>query len=344
MNRRWTAACAAAMVFTLLPAAAGQALPPARRGELGRRILERELGVRLDEPAPSPEPETVPAAAVSPQPESPPPSAAPETAPADASPEPEAETEEKQPAPMELGERVQNRTSFTPDLAALAAEPLVQRLPRDRAQILILHTHGTEAYTPCPGEEYTATDPYRTTDPTRSVIRVGDVLQQALEAQGFTVVHDRTLCDYPGYAGAYERSRAAAERALAEHPDIGVIIDLHRDALGGEEPAYRTLSAAEDGGTARVMLVIGTGENGLEHPGWRENLKLALALELAMDRGYPSLARPVQLVKERYNQHLSPGAFILEVGTNGDTLSEAERAVKAFAEAAGPVFASLLED
>ena len=53
------------------------------------------------------------------------------------------------------------------------------------------------------------------------------------------------------------------------------------------------------------------------------------------------LARPIRLVRERYNQHLSPGAFILEIGTNANTLSEAERAAELFAQAAGPVFLSL---
>ena len=91
------------------------------------------------------------------------------------------------------------------------------------------------------------------------------------------------------------------------------------------------------------MLVIGTGENGLEHPGWPDNLALALAVQRAAEQEETGLLRPIRLVRERYNQHLSSGAFILEVGTNGNTLSEAERAAELFARAVGPLFLSLVE-
>jgi len=346
MNRRWSAVCAAVMAartfLMLVSADLAPALAPPGREAPARQLVMRELGLTGSVPVPTvppPEGTSSPAPTASPAPApvlSPAPADAPET------PLPEA-TAEVRPFTDRQGELIRNRTRFEPDIAALTAEPLSQRLPREGAQILILHTHGTEAYTPVPGEEYAATDPYRTTDPTRSVIRVGDVLQQALEAQGFTVIHDRTLYDYPGYTGSYERSEKGAERALAEHPGVGVIIDLHRDALGDEGTAYKTVAQLEGEGAAQVMLVIGTGENGLEHPRWQENLKLALALQLAMNEACPTLARPIHLARERYNQHLSAGAFILEVGTNGNTLSEAERAAEAFARAAGPIFASLVE-
>ena len=327
MDRRWSALCAAAAAVRIFyvmvwgelvpgPLPAGGGLSAGNRGwgpEPG------EILTAVDEPAA--EPRTSP---------SPPPLPEETAEPAPATPFPPAK------------ELLLNRTGFTPDPEALAAEPLCQRLPAEGAQILILHTHATEAYTPVPGEEYVPSDPYRTTDPTRSVIRVGDVLQQTLEAQGLTVIHDRTLYDWPGYTGAYDRSGAAALRALEEHPGVGIIIDLHRDALGGEEPAYKTVAHTE-GGAAQVMLVVGTGENGLAHPDWQENLKLALALQLAMRESCPGLARPIQLARERYNQHLSPGALLLEVGTNGNTLSEAEQAAEAFGRAAGPLFLSLRE-
>ncbi len=333
MERRWSALCAAVMAvqtFLLLfwaEAAPGAAFPglglsPAASGEVPAAV-ERPLPSETPGPVPTPCPEEVPDHGAAP-------ASADEPVP-EVTPFPDAET------------LLLNRTGFDPDPAALAAEPLCQRLPRQGTQILILHTHGTEAYSPVPGEEYAASDPYRTTDPTHSVIRVGDVLQQTLEARGLTVIHDRTLCDWPGYTGSYGRSEAVIRRALEEHPEIGIVIDLHRDALTDGDGAYTTVAHTENG-AAQVMLVIGTGENGLEHPRWRENLKLALALQLAMAEACPGLARPIHLARERYNQHLSDGALILEVGTNGNTLSEAERAAEAFGQIAAPVFLSLRED
>ncbi|MBR4579131.1 MAG: stage II sporulation protein P [Oscillospiraceae bacterium] len=237
--------------------------------------------------------------------------------------------------------RLKNDTSFAPDLSALLREPLTQTLPEEGAQILIIHTHGTEAFLPVSGEEYTASDPYRTTEAEHSVIRLGDELRALWEAQGFRVIHDRSLYDYPSYTGAYSRSREAVEGWLARCPDIALVIDLHRDAAGEPDSPYRSLAKLEGEPTAQVMLVVGTGENGLSHPLWRENLKLALVLQAAAEEACPGLMRPIALCRERYNQHLTTGSLILEVGSNGNTLSEAERAVERFAAAAVPVLRSL---
>ena len=87
----------------------------------------------------------------------------------------------------DTGMEIRNKTDLEADIAALMAEPLVQKLGAEGPQILIIHTHGTEAYLPAAGEEYTPSDPFRTTDPGRSVIRVGDVLCSVLEEYGLRV-------------------------------------------------------------------------------------------------------------------------------------------------------------
>ena len=98
-----------------------------------------------------------------------------------------------------------------------------------------------------------------------------------------------------------------------------------------------------DGQTsAQVMLLCGTGENGLWHPYWRENLKLALYLQNAATERWPSLTRPIELVKERYNQQLCTGMLILEVGSTGNTLREAVAAAESFGDAAGAALAKLV--
>ena len=240
------------------------------------------------------------------------------------------------------GLRVTNDTSQEVDVQALLAEGPSQRLPADSPQILIIHTHGTEAYTPDGTDIYEATDTFRTTDAAYSVIRVGDELTEALRAQGLNVIHDRGLYDYPSYTGSYGRSGAAVESYLSEYPDIAIVIDLHRDALGTGDVVYKTVAELEGGASAQVMLLVGTGENGLAHPMWKENLKLALALQASMEKVNRTLARPVALKSERYNQHLTTGSLILEVGSSGNTLEEALCAIRLFAQAAGPVFQGLL--
>ena len=238
---------------------------------------------------------------------------------------------------------VHNAAGVAVDFDALAAEGLTLRLPAEGPQVLIVHTHSSEAYTPDGNDQYAASDPYRTQDPAYSVIRVGDALAEALEAQGLTVLHDRGVYDYPSYTGSYSRSGAAVEQALADHPTICVVIDLHRDALGSGDVVYKTRAVVGTQQCAQVMLLAGSDAGGLPHPGWRENLKLAMYLQNAVTARYPSLARPVELVSARYNQQLSAGMLILEVGSNGNTLQEALTAVTLFGDAAGAALAALKE-
>jgi stage II sporulation protein P len=53
--------------------------------------------------------------------------------------------------------------------------------------------------------------------------------------------------------------------------------------------------------------------------------------------------RPVTLVSQRYNQHLTGGSLILEVGSSGNTLQEALAAIRLFADGAAPALAELVE-
>ena len=284
-------------------------------------------------PTPAPTPTPTPAPTPTPTPE-PTPTPTPEPTPA---PTP-APTPEIVPFTDDTGMEIRNKTDLEADIATLMGEPLTQRLSAAGPQILIIHTHGTEAYLPAAGEEYTPSDPYRTTDPERSVIRVGDALCSALEEYGLRVLHDRTLYDYPSYAGSYERAAASIEAYLAEYPDIALVLDVHRDAIGDTSTVYKTCAAAN--GTAQVMLVCGTDEY-LEHPLWRENLKLALAMQAAATSANGALMRPIHLAPERYNQQYTTGSLIIEVGTNGNTLSEALAAAELFGRAAGEMLASL---
>lgn len=293
------------------------------------------------EPSPEPTPTPTPAPTPTPTPE-PTPTPTPEPTPTP-TPEPTpaptpTPTPEIVPFTDDTGMEIRNKTDLEADIATLMAEPLTQRLSAAGPQILIIHTHGTEAYLPAAGEEYTPSDPYRTTDPERSVIRVGDALCSALEEYGLRVLHDRTLYDYPSYAGSYERAAASIEAYLAEYPDIALVLDVHRDAIGDESTVYKTCAAGS--GMAQVMLVCGTDEY-LEHPLWRENLKLALAMQAAAMSANGALMRPIHLAPERYNQQYTTGSLIIEVGTNGNTLSEALAAAELFGRAAGEMLASL---
>ena len=113
------------------------------------------------------------------------------------------------------GLTINNATQYWVDAAQIVAEGPGTTLPADGPQILIVHTHGSEAYTPDRYNQYDASDSYRTEDKDYNVVRVGDELASALEAQGLSVLHDREIYDYPSYTGSYNRSGAAVEAYLA---------------------------------------------------------------------------------------------------------------------------------
>ena len=182
-----------------------------------------------------------------------------------------------------------------------------------------------------------ATGECRTTDTEKSVVRVGDEIAKVLTEMGLTVVHDTGLYDYPEYNGAYDRSLAAVEDWLEQYPTIQVVLDVHRDALiGADGTVYKPITTINGESCAQVMLVMGS--NALyDHPGWLENLALAVQVQKEMNTLWPTLARPIGLRENRYNQQTAPGAMLVEVGSHGNTLQEALAAARMFARALGAV-------
>ena len=207
-------------------------------------------------------------------------------------------------------------------------------LTGDAPQILILHSHGSEAYTPAPGTELVWWGDARTTDFRYSVVRVGDEMASVFESAGISVLHDRTLYDYPDYSGSYDRSLAAIESYLAQYPSIHFILDVHRDYIADSAGnQYKVISEIEGKGTAAQMtLVMGSDGSGLPHPRWMENLKLAVAIQEQILSDYPTLMRPMLLRKSRYNQHATTGSLLVEVGAAGNSPEEALLSARLFAE------------
>ena len=236
-----------------------------------------------------------------------------------------------------LGVYIENRPQLDLDVAALAEAPLELEIPEEGPQVLIMHTHGSEAYTPDGEDVYEPTGECRTADKTKSVVRVGEEIAKVLTEMGLSVVHDTALYDYPEYNGAYDRSLAAVESYLEQYPTIRVVLDVHRDALVGEDGTiYKPITTVNGEDSAQVMLVMGS--NALyDHPKWEENLSLAVKIQAEMNTLWPTLARPIGLRENRYNQQLTTGSLLVEVGSHGNTLQEALAAARMFARAAGAV-------
>lgn len=264
--------------------------------------------------------------------------------PAEAAEEPEPEADQEiMETTIDGGLTINNATQYWVDAPQIVADGPGVSLPAGLPQILIIHTHSSEAYTQAGLDRYEPSDTNRTEDTEFNIVRIGDELTEIFQEAGLNVIHDRGIYDYPSYTGSYTRSGQAIEQYLQDYPSIKIVLDIHRDALSSDDVVYKTM-AEEDGVVAsQVMLLVGTDESGLEHPNWRQNLAMAMYLQNAVNARHPTLMRPVSLVRERYNQQLSPGSMIVEVGSNGNTLQEALAAIRLFGGAAAPALAQLVE-
>lgn len=237
------------------------------------------------------------------------------------------------------GVYVRNYTQYEVDLNTLVA-PSVTLSDTDEPQILILHTHTTEAYTMDGTDIYAPTGEARTIDTYYNVVRVGEEIAKVLRRAGFGVIHDTELYDYPNYNGAYQRSAQSAREWLEKYPSISVILDVHRDALASADgTVYKTAAEINGEKTAQCMLVVGTDDSLGSPGGWQENLAFAVQIESRLNEDWPTLARPIALRPTRFNQELSPASMLVEVGSHGNTLQESLAAGRYFASS----LAKLLE-
>ena len=222
--------------------------------------------------------------------------------------------------------------SLRPDLEELLVQPLDWDLHSGAPTVLILHTHATESYTKAKGEVYKETSAFRTLDEEYNMVSIGDHVAKLLEAGGITVIHDRQLHDYPSYNGSYNHARKSMAEILKKYTTIRLVLDLHRDASGDNYNQMRTEAEVNGKASAQLMLVIGTDASGLKHPQWEENLALGLKLHGQLERIAPGICRYVNLRGQRFNQDLSPGALLVEVGAAGNSHEEALIAAEVLAQ------------
>lgn len=221
---------------------------------------------------------------------------------------------------------VKDSTESGTDLEAELAEPTDLHIKADGSvEVLIYHTHTSEAYSAsAPGFYYTDMET-RTQNRDMSVTAAGEALAKALEARGIGVVHDTTVND-TAFNGSYARSWEVLQKNLAEHPGIQVTIDVHRDSMTTEE-GLKYKPTVEVGGrkAAQAMLLAGCDADGSwgDFPDWRLNLRLMLRVQQKAQELYPGLMRPMNFSNSKYNMNATHGSMLIEVGTEVNTAAEA---------------------
>ena len=186
-----------------------------------------------------------------------------------------------------------------------------------------MHTHTTESYMPFRGDLYDTRTSFRTTDNRQNMVAVGNRIEEELKAAGIGVLHDVTQHDYPSYNGSYQRSRKTVEQYLAEYPSIRVVLDIHRDAIVSGDTVTAPSAEIEGKSAAQIMIISGCDDGTMDYPNYGENLQFSIALQEQLEGMYPGLTRPILFDYRLYNQDLTTGSILIEVGGHGNTLEEA---------------------
>ncbi len=205
-------------------------------------------------------------------------------------------------------------------------------------QVLIMHTHGTESFQPEGQMSYDPNYSCRLTDNTQNIISAGEILANTLNELGYNTLHDTSLHDYPSYNDSYDRSAVVVKEYLEEYPSIKIVLDIHRDAIetnGARVAAVTTINGIE---YAQTMIISGADNGYMNMPNYKENLKFASILQNSLEKNYSTITRPILFDYRHYNQDLSVGSLLIEIGSHGNTLSQVKQTAKAIGISLAEIF------
>ena len=212
-------------------------------------------------------------------------------------------------------------------------QSLQPNIMSDRKVVFIYHSHNRESWLPELSED--AGDP---SDDKINITLVGKRLAEQLEAQGIGAAHSNK--DYastvPSYSwnNSYQYSRQTVEEALATYEDLNFIFDIHRDS----QRRSKTTVKIRGVDYAQVYFIIGH-----KNPNWKQNEAFASRIQEKLERDYPGLSRGIWGKSAangngEYNQSVSPGSVLIEIGGIENTLRESYRTADALAKAIAEVY------
>ncbi|MFD1736736.1 stage II sporulation protein P [Bacillus salitolerans] len=179
--------------------------------------------------------------------------------------------------------------------------------------IFIYFTHNRESFLPYFPKDTTPDEAYHSEI---NISLVGERLQHSLRLNGIwsTVFNNDifTILDILNldFSHSYAISREMVKKEKKSNKSLVLFFDLHRDSLTRE---YTTTSI-NGNDYAKLLFVIGNG-----HTNYKENLAFANELHELINMKYPGLSKGV-MIKDTtqgngvYNQDLSPGSVIIEIG------------------------------
>ncbi len=238
--------------------------------------------------------------------------------------------------------RVKNNTDSKPlDIENVLSQKLGLSIDKSKPAVLIFHSHTSEGYEMIEREWYACDYTARSNDENRNIVRVGTEIADYLTSLGYTVIHDKTIHD-ENYTDSYPKSRKTVEKHLKEHPEIQIVLDIHRDAItqdNGEK--IKPVNTINGKKAAQLMIITGVEEGKVkDFPDWEYNLQFALHLQNKCETMFPGLMRPVLFSQRKYNMDMTRFSLLIEMGSEANTLEEACYSGRMLAAA----LASLMEE
>ena len=229
---------------------------------------------------------------------------------------------------LDGGGQVRNTTFWqNSDLAAESRIPPDLPLHIDgKPLVLLYHTHTTESYQLTDAGIYDAQYNFRTTEPDKNMVAVGDAIAAQLTAAGIGVVHAGEIHDYPVWNKSYTRSAETVRAVTEQYPGVCISLDIHRDAIASGTTV--TAPVCEIGGrqSAQIMIISGCDDGTMNLPNYRANFHFASILQQTAETMYSGFTRPIMFDYRKYNQDLTGergASLLIEVGSQGNTLDEA---------------------
>ena len=238
--------------------------------------------------------------------------------------------------------KVKNNTDSQPlDIEKILSQKLGLSIDKSKPAVLIFHSHTSEGYEMIEREWYACDYTARSNDENRNIVRVGTEIADYLTNLGYTVIHDKTIHD-DNYSDSYSKSRKTVAKHLEEHPEIQIVLDIHRDAItqdNGEK--IKPVNTINGKKAAQLMIITGVEEGKVEDfPDWEYNLNFALHLQEKCETMFPGLMRPVLFSQRKYNMDMTRFSLLIEMGSEVNTLEEACYSGRMLAAA----LASLMEE
>lgn len=238
-------------------------------------------------------------------------------------------------------------------LQEVLSEPLqIKKITGDKeTSVIVYHTHTREAYCVTEADRSNVKASYNeSNDNTRNVVAAGNDICSVLSTNKIGSIHDTTV-HYEKWSNGkqvqdcYDSGIHTLRGLLDKYQEAQLVIDLHRDGVTNPQTdkiRHYTTVRGEDGTEyAQIMLVVGLNylnnnevytEGDEFNPYWKENFKLALLVIEKLEEKVPGITRGISLRREAYNQHLAPNTLLVEMGFDGNLVSEASASSKLLGE------------